>query len=77
MAMHKHFDELIGTSRVAIELAQAKADVCETPVGVWERDGWFVISDIAPDSFEDCGFSEPETEGWQIHAVVDPFWCEA
>ena len=73
MTLHQHFNELIGTARTAIELAQAKADVAETPVGVWERDGWFVISDIAPDSFEDCGFAEPESEGWQVYAVVDPF----
>lgn len=66
--LHSHFNDLIGSEHVAIEHAQAKADACDTPVGIWERDGWFAISDIEPESIEPA----PESQGWTLHAVVDP-----
>jgi len=54
----------------AIDEASDHADRTECPCGVWERDGWFVASEAAPDG------DDPEDtraqDGWELIAVLDP-----
>lgn len=47
----------------AVELANAN----DCPCGVWERDGWFTVSEVAPELIE----PDPEQDGWRICAIVD------
>ena len=55
---------------VAWSDAQMLADLRETPVGIWARDGWFTICEIAPELIE----PDPELSGWRLWAVADPAW---
>ena len=53
----------------AYDCAQDLADANETPVGVWERDGWFFVSEVAPDGDDD----DPRVmAGFEMIAVADP-----
>jgi hypothetical protein len=54
--------------RFAIEEAQVVADMNQCPCGVWERDGWFTVCELAPDEIE----PSPEWSGWVLWAIVDP-----
>lgn len=38
------------------------------PCGVWKRDAWFTVCDLAPEMIE----PDPELSGWRLWAVVDP-----
>ena len=52
----------------AIAAAQTFADRNGAPCGVWERDGWFTVCEIAPDEIE----PNPELFGWVLWAIVNP-----
>lgn len=60
--------ELHGSERRAIDEAAEIADRNECPCGVWKRDGWYTVCEIAPEMIE----PDPELAGWQLWAVVDP-----
>jgi hypothetical protein len=64
---HMFGDQLYADEHYAIQLAQEWADRDESPVGVWERDRFYTVCDVAPDD-ED----QREAAGWQVWAVVDP-----
>jgi hypothetical protein len=50
----------------AIAYAQSMSDEQDSPVGVWERDGWHGWTDLEPEAVEELA---PD---WQLVAVVDP-----
>ena len=52
----------------AIAQAQDVANETETPCGVWARDGWYTVCDVAPELIE----PDPELSGWRLWAVCDP-----
>jgi hypothetical protein len=64
------FAEKLHASRdVALDEAQALADLNDSPCGVWERDGWFTACVVAPELIE----PDPELAGWSLYTVVDPW----
>ena len=48
--------------------AQMLADVCESPCGVWHRDGWYTVCAIAPELIE----PNPEDDGWTLDGLATP-----
>lgn len=60
--------ELHGMESRAIEEAADVATRNQCPCGVWERDGWFTVCEVAPEMIE----PDPELAGWRLFAVVDP-----
>jgi len=62
------FDHLTANEHHAISDAQMTADATGTPCGVWHRDGWFAVCDLAPEMIE----PQPELSGWALWAVTDP-----
>ena len=56
------------TERYAIAEAQSLADDNGAPVGVWARDGWYTVCEVAPDLIE----PDPTLTGWVLWAIVDP-----
>lgn len=61
--------ELHGMESRAIQEAQEIANRNECPCGVWARDGWYTVCELAPEMIE----PDPELFGWRLHAVVDPY----
>jgi hypothetical protein len=61
-------DNLTANEGVAIMDAQDIADRSGCPCGVWDRDGWYMVCDVAPELIE----PDPELSGWRLYAVVDP-----
>ena len=53
----------------AITSAQFIADATGSPCGVWMRDGWYTVCDVAPEMIE----PDPELAGWRLWAVTDPW----
>ncbi len=62
------FATVLHWQRRAIQEAQAIANRNQCPCGVWDRDGWFTVCDVAPELIE----PDPELSGWRLFAVVDP-----
>lgn len=66
-----------GASRVASDIAmchaRALANASASPVGIWHRDGWLAVSDVAPDIDDN---DTRDADGWSVWAVVDPDWVE-
>lgn len=58
---------------IALDEAQALADLTGSPCAVWSRDGWAVACDQPPDEIT----PDPCTLGWQLDAIVDPMTQEA
>lgn len=59
---------LLAYEASALDIAQEQADATHDAVGVWERDGWYTVSDISPDLIS----PDPTRAGWKLCAVVDP-----
>lgn len=60
--------ELFASQAHAIELAANTATATDCPCGVWERYGWFTVSEEAPDFID----PDPTESGWRLWAVCDP-----
>ena len=60
--------DLHASESSAIAEAAKVANVTACPCGVWYRDGWYTVCDVAPEMIE----PEPELSGWTLWAVVDP-----
>jgi len=55
-----------------IDAAGSHADAAGNPVGVWVRDGWATICEIAPELLP----IDPARYGWEMWAVIDPTGAE-
>ena len=61
-------DSLLASEPLAISDAQALSDQNGSLVGIWKRDGWYTVCEVAPELIE----PDPELSGWRLWAVVDP-----
>lgn len=61
-------DHLTDSESSAITEAQATSDRNGAPCGVWKRDGWYTVCEVAPEEIT----PDPELAGWVLWAVVDP-----
>ena len=59
---------LFANEPFALLTAQAHADQTDTPCGVWHRDGWYTVCEVAPELLE----PDPEWSGWTLWAVRSP-----
>ncbi|MDH5244841.1 MAG: hypothetical protein OEW98_00205 [Betaproteobacteria bacterium] len=62
------FTRLVADVDRACGEAQETANINNCPCGIWRRDGWYAVCDLAPELIE----PQPELFGWQLHAVVEP-----
>ena len=60
-------------ARIAIDEAQDRANVNGAPCVVWDRDGWYTVCDLPPDSIE----PDPTLSGWMPYAEVIPTGWDA
>lgn len=52
----------------AIADAQALANRNGAPVGIWQRDGWLTVCDVAPAMI----VPDPHDAGWLLDCVIEP-----
>ena len=62
------FPNLLSSLTRALDDAQQLSNQNGAPVGVWDRQGWYAVCETPPEDIE----PSPESEGWTLHAVVDP-----
>lgn len=61
-------DQLIASGLRAYQRAQILAHENGAPVGIWQRDGWYTVCEVAPDEVE----PSPELSGWRLLSIVEP-----